>query len=212
MKTYSKGARRRAKKNSLGLPELAGGKTRQPDGRLRPTVDRQDPARLALEVRCRHAGLEVTRANLREVRAQWCGCAAGRAMASAVTDNDERARLWDAIQHMRRVQVSYDRAIGAPGRHAKCLRLLVPIEALSADAETPPLDERTDEEKLRDANRALMQLEGWLGYTDKTARSEAKRVIVDDSEARDIAGLLSALLCIADGLAGRRVMVWRGRA
>ena len=132
-------------------------------------------------------------------------------MAPAVTDHEERAQLWDAIQHLRRVQVAHDRAIGAPTRHARCLRLLVPVEAMSADAETPPVDERSDEERQRDATRALMRVEGWLGYTDKRARSEVLRVVVDDGEVRDVAGLLSALLCLSDGLKGRR-MVWRGRA
>ncbi len=112
---------------------------------------------------------------------------------------------------MRRVQIAYDRAIGAPDRHAKCLRLLVPIDALSTDAETPPLDERTDEERQRAATSAMMRLEGWLGYTDKAARSEALRVVVDDAEVRDHAGLLSALLCVADGLSGMRAPAWRGR-
>lgn len=211
MKTYSKGARRRTKKELAGMPELAPVKRREPNGRAKRTVDDRDPSAAPLAVRCRQNGLTDNAAGRREARSPWYGCAAGRAMAAAVSDHDDRARLWDAIQHMRRVQVAHDRAIGAPVRHAKCLRLLVPIEALSADAETPPLDERTDEEKQRAATSAMMRLEGWLGYTDKAARSEALRVVIDDGEARDIVGLLSALLCVVDGMAGRRTMVWRGR-
>jgi hypothetical protein len=215
VKTYSKGARRRAKKangaGGLDLPGLAPVTRRQPNGQRRRTVEDRDASVQALKVRCRLAGLPETAAGLREARAPWLGCRAGRAMAAAVTDHEERAQLWDAIQHLRRVQVAHDRAIGAPTRHARCLRLLVPVEAMSADAATPPVDERSDEERQRDATRALMRVEGWLGYTDKRARSEVLRVVVDDGEVRDVAGLLSALLCLSDGLKGRR-MVWRGRA
>lgn len=215
VKTYSKGARRRAKRaagtgSGLDLPGLASVPRRQPNGQKRRTLEERDPSVVALSARCRHIGAKVDAAELREARSPWFGCRAGRAMAAAVRDHDERSRLWDAIQHMRRVQVAMDRAIGAPSRHARCLRLLVPVEAMSADAETPPVDERSDEERLRDATRASMRVEGWLGYTDKLARSEALRVVVDDGEVRDVAGLLSALLCVSDGLWGRE-MVWRGR-
>lgn len=215
VKTYSKGARRRAKRaagpgGGLDLPGLAAVTRREPNGRTRRSMADRDPSIDPLAVRCRHVGIQPDAAGLREACAPWFGCRAGRAMAAAVRDHDERSRLWDAIQHMRRVQVAMDRAIGAPSRHARCLRLLVPVEAMSADAETPPVDERSDEERLRDATRASMRVEGWLGYTDKPARSEALRVVVDDGEVRDVAGLLSALLCVSDGLRARE-MVWRGR-
>lgn len=118
--------------------------------------------------------------------------------------------MWDAIQHMRRVVTAYDAAIGAPRRHAVCLRLLVPIEEMAADASTPPLDERTPEERQRQSVASYMLLEGWLGRTDKAAMGEAKRVVWDDGEARDVLGLLSALRCVVDGMNGRR-LVYRGR-
>ena len=35
-------------------------------------------------------------------------------MAAWVTDHEERGELWDAIQHMRRVQRAYDAAIARP--------------------------------------------------------------------------------------------------
>ncbi|HBS98604.1 MAG TPA: hypothetical protein DEB47_01790 [Citreicella sp.] len=214
VKTYSKGARRRAKKaampGGIDLPGLAPSVKRQPDGRPRPSVQDRDPSRMALEVRCRHAGLDVSAANLREVRAPWLGCAAGRAMASAVADDEERAALWDAIQFMRGVQGSYDAVIGAPSRHARGMRLLLAPEAMEADAETPPVDDRTDEEKLRDATAARMRLEGWLGYTDKAARSEALSVVLDDCAPGDVPGLVAALRCVSDALRGEQV-VWRGR-
>jgi len=111
---------------------------------------------------------------------------------------------------MRRVVTAYDAAIGAPRRHAVCLRLLVPIARMEATAETPPVDDRTPEDRDRQAVSALMQLEGWLGWTDNAAMGEAKRVVWDDVEVRDVTGLLVALRCVSDGMQGRR-MVWRGR-
>ena len=55
-----------------------------------------------------------------------------------------------------------------------------------------------------------MRLEGWLGYADKPAASEAKRVVWDDQIVTDGPAMLSALRCVSDGLRGKR-MVYRGR-
>ncbi|MFC4731746.1 hypothetical protein [Salipiger abyssi] len=208
---YTKAAKRRAKKaHTADLPELAQTPRREANGRKQRTDTDRDPSAAALDVRCRHAGRDATRANRRDMRAQWHGCEAGRAMASKSDSEDERRDLWDAIQHMRRTVTAHDRAIGAPSRHAVCMRLLTPTDEMSADASTPPADDRTDEDKERSATRALMILEGWLGYTDKAAATEAKRVILEDSMARDLTGFMSALRCISDGIKGKR-MVWRGR-
>lgn len=210
-KHYSNAAKRKAKKaKALGLPEIASIPPRQPNGqRHRPQEDR-GADKVALKARCRLRGVEASAENTRDSRAQWWGCCAGRAMAGAVAPEADRMRLWDAIQHMRRVVAAYDAAIGAPSRHAKCLRLLVPQEALEATADTPPMDERSPEDRHRQAVAAYMRLEGWLGHTDKAAASEARRVVLDDGRARDIPGLLSALHCIADGMSGHRMM-YRGR-
>lgn len=151
-------------------------------------------------------GLQVTAANIRDVRAPWFGCNAGRAMAAAVRDEAERAELWDAICFMRRVIIGYDVVIGAPSRHPKCLELLAPVAALEADAETPPLDERSPEERQVDAVAALMRVEGWLGWAARAAAGEAKRVVWDDADVSDSRLLLAALRCVADGLRGREVV------
>lgn len=214
-KAYSKGAKRKAKKaakaNPLGLPEVSSPQTREPNGRAQRETSNRGADKAALKARCRQRGVSANAANLRDSRSPWWGCNAGRAMAGAVGSHAERLELWDAIQHMRRVVTAHDAAIGAPRRHAVCLRLLVPVEEMSADASTPPIDERTPEERQRQADADLMRLEGWLGWTDKAAMGEAKRVVWDDSEARDVAGLLSALRCVSDGMNARR-MVFRGRA
>lgn len=213
-RAYSKAAKRRAKKanraNPLGLPEIGATPRRQANGQKHRPADERGADQVALKARCRQRGVSANARHMRDSRSPWWGCNAGRAMAGAVESHAERLELWDAIQHMRRVVTAYDAAIGAPRRHAVCLRLLVPVEEMSADATTPPVDERTPEERQRQAVSAYMQLEGWLGYTDKAAMGEAKRVVWDDVEARDVAGLLAALRCVVDGVKGRR-MVWRGR-
>ena len=194
---------------AAGVPALADIGRRQPNGQPYRSPE-YDPQRKTLEARCRHMNVKVNRETLRDASGPWWGCHAGKAMAAAVKDHNQRIAMWDAICHMRRVQVEFDRAIGAPDRHAQCLRLLLPIEPMEADSTTPPLDERTPQERQRAAEAAIMRLEGWLGYTDGMAASEAKRAVIDDHEVRDAAGFLSALRCVADGMSGRR-MVYRGR-
>lgn len=210
-KHYSKRAKRKAKKAVGGIPGLTPVQRRQPNGQKhRPVADRGGDS-LALKARCRQRGVAETSANIRDSRAPWWGCEAGRAMAGAVEAHDERVRLWDAIQHMRRVVAAYDAAIGAPRRHAKCLRLLVPQSALEATADTPPLDIRTTEDRHRQAVAAYMRLEGWLAHVDRAAMAETKRVVWDDVAARDARGLIAALECVADGVAGRK-LAYRARA
>lgn len=200
-----------AKANPLGLPELSEVRRRERDGHIyRPPVER-DPSRAALEGRCRRAGLEVSDHTLRDMRAPWNGCEAGRAMAAAVSHAEERARLWVAICHMRRVQAAYDASIGAPHRHATCLRMLLPPDDGEEDfGARPAPDDRTPEERSRDAVSALMAIEEWLGWTDRASAGEAKRVVIDDTPVADQVGLILALRCVSDGCAGRR-MTYLGR-
>lgn len=204
--------RRRKKAADAGLPEVAPVPKKQPSGRRRRGVRDRDAARDALEARCRQMGIEPTQENIRDIRAPWWGCNAGRAMAGVVSDHSERAGLWDAICHMRRVQVAFDAAIGAPRRHAQCLRLLLPVERMEATAETPALDDRTPEDRQRHATAALMQVDGWLGWTDSAAASQCRRVVLDDARVTDAEGLVSALRCVSDGLSGRQMVYRGGRA
>jgi hypothetical protein len=212
-KAYSKGAKRRAKKAKkapAGIPELGSVQRRQANGQKARPAEERGADKVALKARCNQRGVPATAKNQRDSRSPWWGCNAGRAMANAVEDHSQRLKLWDAIQHMRRVITAYDASIGAPKRHATCLRLLVPLEALEATAETPPVDERTPEERGRDAVSGLMALEGWLGWTDKVAAGEAKRVVWDDEAVRDSEGLVLALQCVVDGVEGQTT-IWRGR-
>lgn len=149
----------------------------------------------------------ITDETLRDMRAPWHGCNAGQAIARWSNHDHEREKLWQAVCHMRRTVAAYDRAIGAPNRHAQCMRLLVPLEAMQADASSPPIDDRTPEEKQRQAVTAWTQMHGFLTYTDKRAASEALRVVIDDGEVRDTTGLMSALLCVYEGLQGGRIVL-----
>ena len=205
----SKAARRRAKrarKNDTGLPDLADIPAREKNGRKSRAGVKRSADVPALIVRCLRRGVEPTEAEMRESKAMWWGCCAGSAMARAVTDERERAELWDAITHMRKTVRAYDAACGAPSRHAKCLQILAPVDAVEASAESAPIDTRSDDERSRSAVSAWMQLHGWLGYTDKAAASEAWRVVIQDEPDRDVPGLLSALRCVADGVAGRKIV------
>ena len=218
-KTDRAAARRRANERRIklaaaaqaaGIPAIAPTPKRERDGHMHRTTAERDPARNALMVRCGQMGAKPTAEAIRDARSPWWGCEAGKMMAGATRGHRARSALWDAIQHMRRVQAAYDRACGAPNRHAQSLRLLLPIEAMEADADSPPPDDRTDEAKSRDAVTAWMQLQGWLGWTDGASASIALRCVIDDMPTTDGAGLVSALRCVADGMAGNR-MVYRGR-
>lgn len=209
-KARSGAARRRAKRAAReraaasGLPGLEPSKKREPNGRRqRAAVDRiPDAHRESIVARCRRAGLDPTPENLREMSAAWEGCTAGQWMARYAEDDEERHRLWSAIGHWRTVQAAYDRAIGAPPRHAKGARTEYLAEHMATDADTPPPDDRTDEEKVAAAKAAHRELEEWLMYADGMAYAEGKRVVIEDGPVRDWQGLMAALRCIADGLAG----------
>ncbi|SIT74718.1 hypothetical protein [Pontibaca methylaminivorans] len=203
--------KRRQREQATQLPEIAPVPRRAAQGSRRMNQIKRETVDdiPTLQARCRQAGLTPTAEAIRDAKAPWRGCSAGVAMSRVVTDEAERADLWDAIQHMRRTQMAHDVAIGAPRRHAQCLRLLVPLEALEADAETPPLDLRTDEEKQRQATSALMAIEGWLAYASPHAASICKRTVIDDERCPDAHVLVEALRCVVDGIKGRKI-VYRG--
>lgn len=180
---------------------------------------RQNDDVSALEVRAKHRGVELAQVDseapgkvraeaaqkravqLRDLRAPWHGCNAGRAMADN-TPEGERQRLWSAICHIRKVWTDFDRAIGAPRRHAVCLRLMAPTEALAADSASPPLDLRTDEEKSRDAIKTMRKLQGWLRQAGAAA-GMCVGVVVDDERCRHPQQLVAVLKVIAKGIDGR---------
>ena len=133
------------------------------------------------------------------------GCSVGRQILTL--PEAQRAVLWTATQHARKTQAAYDRAIGAPSRHAQCLSILAPVEAMQADASSPAPDNRSLDERVRDATRAQMQVEGWIGHTDSRAVSAFRQSVINDPDGpvRDWPGVLACLQCIAEGLKGEPV-------
>lgn len=136
---------------------------------------------------------------------QLWGCSVGRLILSE--PEQDRPNLWNATQHARATQLAYDRAIGAPNRHATCLRILSPSEPMTADASSPAPDYRTDDDKYRQAIAAQMRVEGWIGHTDARAISAFKQAVINDPDGpvRDWPGVLACLQCIAEGLRGNTV-------
>jgi hypothetical protein len=143
-------------------------------------------------------------------RSDMAGCEVGISLLLDSLAADYRADLWGAVKHMRRVWVAYDWALGAPNRHAACLRILMPVDRMEASASDPAPDDRPEEERYRSAISAWMAVQGWLGYCDGRARSACIAAVVDDASVSDWAGVKLALACIADGMAGRKVL-YRGR-
>lgn len=201
-------AKRRRSLADAGLPALSRTPRRAKQGkaRMKEIAVENDADIPALIARCRQSGRKPDEVGLRAAKAEWMGCNAGKAMAAVVTGENERRELWAAIYHMRRVQLAYDRAVGAPSRHAQCLRIMLPTETMQADASSPPLDLRSDEDKQRQAVSAWMQLQGWLGHADKQAAGLCKRVVIDDERCPNAAAMVTALHCVADGMAGRKIM------
>ena len=135
---------------------------------------------------------------------RW-GCSVGRLILTE--PEHRRADLWNAAQHTRKTQLAYDRAIGAPSRHAQCLRILSPVAAFEADAASPAPDIRTAEERERQAVSAWTQVQGWIGHTDARAISAFKQAVINDPDGpvKDWPGVLACLQCIAEGLKGEVV-------
>ena len=161
-----------------------------------------EPQRVALSARIRQTGMTAEQA-----RHEMAGCAVGRRlMLDHIAD---RADLWEAVKHMRRVIVAYDRSIGAPSRHAQCLRIMLPTDKLEASASSPAPDLRPQEERDRAAQAAWMALKGWLTHADYAAREACTRAVVDepDEPITDWTGVVLALRCVSEGIKGQVVKV-----
>jgi hypothetical protein len=158
----------------------------------------------ATTARLRQMGMRDTEENRAEAKSPMLSCAVGRRL-----HKEGKGELMQAVYHMRRTVLAYDRAIGAPNRHAQCLRILTPAEGMHADASSPAIDTRTDEDKQRQAVSAWMALHGWLGYTDGPAKTACLRAVVDEPEQplSNWPGILRALRCVLEGVKGQRIVV-----
>ena len=189
---------------------------RHPSGKLvQPTkIERaEDAQRPMLEARCRQRKLKPTRENLDKMKAQRMGCKAGQAIDTADISDNAKDDLFGAVLHIRRIYVEFDRAIGAPSRHAKVAAILAPPDKTEVDASYSPRDERSDEERQWQATSSMMAIEGWLGHTDNASMHAVKLHCLDepDLDVRDVEGLLLGLHCVLDGMSGRQI-AFRGRA
>lgn len=210
----SEAAKRRRKRaarefaaQNAGLPGLAPVAKRPTQHRVGGKFARpEEDARIeALTARVRQAGQTMGKAAMAEAAKPWMGCEAGKAMAAHVPVAGDRETLWQAIQFMRRTFAAYSRAVGAPNRHAQCLRIMLPAEEFTADPEAASHDDRSDEEKQASAVKARATLTGWLEGVEVRARMVAISVVVDEMPCRDADALVRALWCVADGCAGRQV-------
>lgn len=201
----SKAERKRRKKAaSISLP---GGNAvpQRIDGPGRPRNMAEAANKIALKTRQRlFANADSPKDEGAFSDPRW-GCSVGRLILTE--PEHHRPELWNAAQHARATQLAYDKAIGAPNRHATCLRILSPVTAFEADATSPAPDFRTAEERERQAVSAWMQVEGWIGHTDARAVSAFKQAVINDPDGpvRDWQGVLSCLWCIAEGLKGETV-------
>lgn len=181
----------------MPMPRKAGKRDRR--GRLLPKSE--DELALAeqagnLAARCRAMGLPATPANLRAARSQMWGCNAGRACIGQPDADD----LYKAVQHVRRTVARHDWAIGAPQRHAVCLRFLTPMDAFEARDDTTH-DDRPHDEKCRSAVSSWTRLHGWLWEAGATGVVMA--VCIEDAPIRDADHFRAGLRRVAQGMAGK---------
>jgi hypothetical protein len=193
--------RRRRKKARITLP--GGAEVPQPATQGRRTDLEARPApETAITARLRISGMDDTPANRKAVSDALMGCAVGRRIRSDAPAT-RQSDLWQAVQHIRRVWIAYDRAIGAPNRHAQCLRILAPSEVFTTESFTH--DDREPAERDRAAIRAWMTLQGWLDYVDRPARSATIAAVVDDQPITNWTGILATLECVNEGIKGQRI-------
>lgn len=203
-------AAKRARKRKITLP--GGGQVEQkPSGRDRTNTNQREDAQSAVlqaaKARLRLLGMTDSPEAQRAALAPENGCSVGRAIQTNIKAPDERADLHAAVKHIRRVWVAYDRAIGAPSRHAQCLRILAPPDILTSEGAR--VDDRPEADRYRSAVSAWTTLQGWMMHTDGAARQAAIMCVVDEPETgvTNWPGVLRVLLCVNEGIKGQRVKV-----
>lgn len=203
----SKGARLRAKRDRQDDMGLAPTPRRKPRGRKRMdqiVTERKDDNMDAFITRCRQKGIEPSDSNLRDMAAPWNGCEAGKAMARHVATERDRQRLWDAIQHVRTAWARYASLHGLPQRSAQCLRIMLPVDEMHADASTPAADLRTLDERQKAALRVWREAEILIGRWGRNAASITSRCVLDDERCEDATSMCLSLWNVADHLEGAR--------
>lgn len=204
----SKAERKRRSRSRNRSITLSGGDAAEPSAGQGARTDLKQPDQSGTVIEARARMLApLGKAAQALAKTDMAGCAVGRALLMDTSlSPEERADLWDAVKHLRRVSLAYDRALGAPNRHAQSLSILAPSETLTTRADDPPHDDRPEDERYRSAIRAYMTAQVSLGYADTKARRACIAAVVDDNAVSDWQGVKLALACVADGLKGRDVL------
>lgn len=184
--------------------------TPEPDMRIADPKKRAKAYAKALR-NVEHANTAAMARALDTARAPWFGCPAGRAIATvprlkiAVADAPDVPTLWDAVQRIRAVYARYLHAIGAPDPNPHGMDLeLMPEEFGSDGVEVDGgWDDRTEEERVKDATRAMMHMEGVLGSAGEGVLAEVKAVVLRDQQVRRIDRLIAGLVVVANGAGPR---------
>lgn len=174
-KTYSKGAKRRAKK---AMPEIAATPRRKSRGRQRMAEIKADPEaqRTVLEARARQSGKAPK--ELTEMRDPALGEGAGRAI-HAIHRGEAAKRLWSVYTGFTAAEATYAKHYLGLRLHANTAKLEMMVERIETRADDKP-DFRTEEERSRDASNNWMR---WRGYIMHLANPD-QRVIFDVAYGR----------------------------
>lgn len=187
--------------DAAGLPDLAPvksrkrGKARMAELHGAPKVDESIPA---LRSRCLRAGIAPTEAAMREARDAWMGCEAGAVLCRMVSAHDERLRLWDAIQHIRRVYAAHDLAMAGPRRHAQSLRVMLPVDEMQTDSAAAPPDLRDEQQRHDDAIRAWDRLQADMGRYGRYAALITERCVVDNQPCNQPEAMMLVVRAVAE--------------
>ena len=122
----------------------------------------------------------------------WMGCPAGRAIEGE--PSEVRAELWEAVKRVSAVYWRYWLAIGAPPPYAKSAALAYLPESLGSEGvEASEWDDRSEQEKVEAATRAMMKLEQALGMAGEGVAAEVKGVVLAEAEVGDYRRLVKGL-------------------
>ncbi|MBD9528989.1 hypothetical protein [Paracoccus sp. PAR01] len=197
--------RHRANRDSMELAPIPKrqGKTRDGNGRFSRKAE--DASQIVMIGRCRRAGIDPTEEAIRDMKAMWQGCEAGRAMSRYVSGHidpkkaeETRKRLWDAIHHIRTSWARYASLHGLPARSAQCLRIMLPVDEMHADATTPGIDPRTIEERHASALRKWREVELLVARYGRHTAGITLRCVLDDMRCEDATSMCLALRNVAD--------------
>lgn len=145
----------------MGLAPV--GKAKQPREGGRFVRHAEDASLAPLRTRCHHAGLAVSEASIRAVRAQSFEGQAGMAIHAGATDAREVERLWQVFTGLDGAEARYYRLYVGVNRHAKTAKIEMEPEPIETRPDDRP-DLRDEDERARDAVNGWMRWQGYLGH------------------------------------------------